>query len=95
MDIKYDFSGQTAIVTGGSRGIGKAITTQLVKSGARVWTWDIAPIDFEGSRSLMVDVTEKDQIEEAISQILRDSPHIDILVNNAGCLGSYQSFEKF
>jgi NAD(P)-dependent dehydrogenase (short-subunit alcohol dehydrogenase family) len=40
MNIKYDFSGQTAIVTGGARGIGRAIAAEFVRFGAQVWTWD-------------------------------------------------------
>jgi NAD(P)-dependent dehydrogenase (short-subunit alcohol dehydrogenase family) len=42
IDIQYDFSGHIAIVTGGARGIGRAVATQLVRFGARVWIWDIA-----------------------------------------------------
>jgi NADP-dependent 3-hydroxy acid dehydrogenase YdfG len=34
MSVSYDFSGQTAIVTGGARGIGRAVATQFVRSGA-------------------------------------------------------------
>ena len=52
MAVSYDFTGQTAIVTGGARGIGRAVAAQLALSGARVWIWDIDPIDLEGARNM-------------------------------------------
>jgi len=64
MNIQYDFSGQTAIVTGGARGIGRAIAAQFVRFGAQVWTWDIDPVELDGAQSLRVDVTKADEIEE-------------------------------
>ena len=67
MDPKFDFSGQTAIVTGGARGIGRAIATQFVRSGAGVWIWDIHPVELDGAQSLRVDVTKPDQIERALA----------------------------
>jgi hypothetical protein len=70
MEPKFDFSGQTAIVTGGARGIGRAIATQLVRSGADVWIWDIHPVELNGAQSLSVDVTKPDQIERALVPIL-------------------------
>ena len=36
-----DLSGQTAVVTGGAQGIGFAVATRLVRSGARVNLWDV------------------------------------------------------
>lgn len=95
MSVSYDFSGQTAIVTGGARGIGRAIATQFVRSGAHVWIWDVDPIELEGVQSLKVDVTNADQIAKAIAHVLGQSSRIDILVNDAGYLGTYQPFEQF
>ena len=95
MNIQYDFSGQTAIVTGGARGIGRAIAAQFVRSGAQVWTWDLDPIELEGAQSLKVDVTKADEIAKALGQTSKQSPRVDILVNNAGYLGRYQPFDQF
>src|ERR1700730_16762142 len=94
MDPKFDFSGQTVIVTGGARGIGRAIATQFVRSGAEVWIWDIHPVELDGAQSLSVDVTKPDQIERALAPIVSQSRRIDILVNNAGYLGSYRPFDE-
>src|SRR6266403_4851889 len=95
MNIQYDFSGQTAIVTGGARGIGRAIAAQLVRFGAQVWAWDVDPVELDGAQSLRVDVTKADEIARALGQTTRQSPRVDILVNNAGYLGRYQPFEQF
>jgi NAD(P)-dependent dehydrogenase (short-subunit alcohol dehydrogenase family) len=91
---KIRFSGQTAVVTGGARGIGRAIATHLVRSGAEVWIWDIHPVELNGAQSLSVDVTKPDQIERALAPIVSQSTRIDILVNNAGYLGSYLPFDE-
>jgi 3-oxoacyl-[acyl-carrier protein] reductase len=95
MDIQYDFSGQTAIVTGGARGIGRAIASQFVRFGGQVWTWDVDPIELDGAQSLRVDVTKADENAGALGQMSRKTPRVDILVNNAGYLGRYQPFEEF
>jgi 3-oxoacyl-[acyl-carrier protein] reductase len=95
MDIQYNFSGQTAIVTGGARGIGRAVAAQFVRFGAQVWIWDIDPVELDRAHSLTVDVTKVDEIAKALTQMTKQSSRIDILVNNAGYLGRYQPFEQF
>src|SRR5262249_6256680 len=95
MSVSFDFTGQTAIVTGGARGIGRAIAAHFVRSGAQVWIWDVDPIKLDGAQSLKVDVTSADQIAKALAHVVSESPRIDILVNNAGYLGTYQPFEQF
>ena len=94
MDIQYDFSRQTTIVTGGGRGIGRAVAARFVQSGAHVWIWDIEPAELDGAQSMTVDVTKADQIAKALAHIVSQSSCIDILVNNAGYLGRYQPFEQ-
>jgi 3-oxoacyl-[acyl-carrier protein] reductase len=93
MGVRYDFSNQTAIVTGGARGIGRAIASLLAESGADVWIWDIAPVELGGTHSVTVDVTKRNEIANALA--LLDGKAIDILVNDAGYLGSYLPFEQF
>jgi NAD(P)-dependent dehydrogenase (short-subunit alcohol dehydrogenase family) len=93
MSVTYDFAGRTAIVTGGARGIGRAIAGQLALSGADVWIWDIDPVELPGTRSVAVDVTKRDDITQALA--IMEWRDIDILVNDAGWLGSYKRFEEF
>jgi NAD(P)-dependent dehydrogenase (short-subunit alcohol dehydrogenase family) len=94
-NIHYDFAGQTVVVTGGARGIGRAISAQFVRFGAQVWIWDIDPVELDGAHSLTVDVMKGDQIAKALAHIVSQSSRIDMLVNNAGYLGSYLPFEQF
>ncbi|WP_457155046.1 SDR family NAD(P)-dependent oxidoreductase [Mesorhizobium sp. P5_C1] len=95
MAVTYDFAGKTAIVTGGSRGIGRAVATQLAGSGADVWVWDADPVPTAGIHSQTVDATKAGDIREALADIVARAGRIDILVNNAGYLGPYLGFEAF
>src|SRR5213080_5565137 len=85
------FSGKTAIVTGGSRGIGRAIVQALARTGARVvFTYlenKSAADEITNNDTivgLQVDVTRFDQAKEFVKQVKERFGHIDILVNNAG-----------
>jgi NAD(P)-dependent dehydrogenase (short-subunit alcohol dehydrogenase family) len=95
MTVAYDLSSKTAVVTGGAKGIGRAIAECLARSGARVWVWDISACALDGISSLVVDVTDVDQIATAVGQTLNHNSEIDVLVNDAGYLGGYQPFERF
>jgi 3-oxoacyl-[acyl-carrier protein] reductase len=91
-----DLSGRTALVTGGSRGIGKAIAGRLAGQGADVAfsyrgneaaaAATIAEIEALGRRGLAVqaDVTDPDAAESLVKSVLEAFGKIDILVNNAG-----------
>jgi 2-dehydro-3-deoxy-L-rhamnonate dehydrogenase (NAD+) len=93
MPVSYDLSGKAAVVTGGSRGIGRAVAQRLRQSGARVWVLDIAPLEQDGIVSLTADVTKTDQVTAAVVHILARARRLDILVTCAGLLGGYRPFE--
>lgn len=73
---------RVALVTGATRGIGKAIADCLAENGATVYGADLGLT--EAPHSLVMDVTNPAQIAEALAQIEREQGHLDILVNNAG-----------
>jgi NAD(P)-dependent dehydrogenase (short-subunit alcohol dehydrogenase family) len=87
--------GKAALVTGGARGIGRAIAERLVAEGARVAIVDLQSSDAaavadrldEGCRRAMAvaaDVTEPDDVARAVSAVVARFGRLDILVNNAG-----------
>lgn len=88
--------GKTALVTGGSRGIGKAIAVTFAKHGANVafsdLNYDDAAKDLEKELSGMgvkakayaSDASNFEQSETLIDQVLADFGQIDALINNAG-----------
>ena len=89
-------SGKVALVTGASRGIGKAIAISLGKLGAEVIVnysasdasaeEVVKSINEKGGSSykLKFDVSDEESVNKAVNQIIRDSGKIDILINNAG-----------
>ena len=84
-------SGQTAIVTGGARGIGAAIARRLTDDGCQVVVWDIVDVSpVEGWRPAMaqrVDVSDFEAIEHAFATVLHEFGGVEIFVNNAGING--------
>jgi NAD(P)-dependent dehydrogenase (short-subunit alcohol dehydrogenase family) len=93
MNISYDFSGRTAIVTGGSRGIGRRTAERLREAGARVWVWDIEPRPIDGVSSCIVDVRKRSDIDAAFREIEDASVDVDILINCVGLLGGFRRFD--
>jgi len=82
-------AGQTALVTGSSRGLGAEIARQLADHGATVYASARDPSDVDGDslRRLELDVTDESRIERAIARLDREVGTLDVLVNNAGIRG--------
>jgi 3-oxoacyl-[acyl-carrier protein] reductase len=95
---KIDLQDRHAIVTGGARGIGFAIATRLLQSGASVSLWDVdgdalvqaaAKLTALGPvHTATVNVTNADSVEVAATATAGAFGELDILVNNAGVAGT-------
>jgi 2-dehydro-3-deoxy-L-rhamnonate dehydrogenase (NAD+) len=88
------FEGKSAIVTGGARGIGRAIVTRLASEGAKVLIADIdeaaataAAGEIAGATAYKLDVTSNDSWQGAVQKAVAEWGKVDILVNNAGIAG--------
>jgi 3-oxoacyl-[acyl-carrier protein] reductase len=87
--------GKTALVTGAARGIGLAISTRLVREGARVALVDLDRAGVEAAAkpfggqalALAADVTKTDDVERAVRTVTERWGRLDIAVNNAGITG--------
>ena len=94
----FDLTGKVAIVTGGSKGLGKAMALGLADAGADVVVVSRTLKDLEvvakeiegkGRKSLPVpaDVSKKTDIERMVKEAIEKFGKVDILVNNTGISG--------
>jgi NAD(P)-dependent dehydrogenase (short-subunit alcohol dehydrogenase family) len=91
----FSLSGQVSVVTGGNRGIGRALATALAEAGSDVvllvrgregTATAIAELEALGVSALAVtaDVTEPRQVQRAVDEVLSRLGQVDVLINNAG-----------
>jgi 3-oxoacyl-[acyl-carrier protein] reductase len=87
------FDGQVALVTGASRGIGRAIATELAARGVTVIgtaTSDAGAqaitqaLESSGGRGIVLDVTDAAGVESAVESIVKQHGALQVVVNNAG-----------
>lgn len=94
----FSLKEKVAIITGGAKGIGKAVAEIFHKAGAKIIIWDL---DEEGQKTAdslngkfyKVNTSDRNALEETTKQVISDFGRIDILVNNAGILRD-SSFAK-
>ncbi|MEU6122379.1 SDR family oxidoreductase [Streptomyces sp. NPDC047123] len=85
MTVAQDFTGLTALVTGGASGIGRATAELLAERGARVAVLDLDPSDVdEPLHAYTADVTDDASVRTAVAAATADLGGLDVLVNNAG-----------
>ncbi len=90
------FAGRTALVTGGSRGIGRAVCRMLAAEGARVAvnyqrhaaaaeeTLRLIASTAERAMAVQADVSNEDDVRRMVETVRRELGPVDLLVNNAG-----------
>jgi len=92
--MAFSLEGRVALITGGSRGIGRETALSFARAGADVVVADIIPATEStaaevrelGRRSLAVhvDVTDSSQVHDAVEKAVKELGKVDILVNSAG-----------
>lgn len=82
MDVKE----KVAVVTGGSKGIGKAVCEELIERGAVVYSLARHESTVDNIKNKIVDITDREACKRVINEIRKEEGTIDILVNNAGIM---------
>lgn len=100
----YDFSNQTAVITGGGNGIGAAVVKKLAASGAKVCIWDMNPDECEAEinslpaktcQIIQTDVSDYNSVSAALAQTKAVFGPVDVLVNSAGIAGPTHSLADY
>jgi 3-oxoacyl-[acyl-carrier protein] reductase len=96
-----DLTGKKALVTGASRGIGRAVAGRFIAAGAEVWgigTREPADLGERIEKAagklhwVSTDLGKLDEVEKLIDGLVKDSGGFDVLVNNAGITRDNLSF---
>jgi 3-oxoacyl-[acyl-carrier protein] reductase len=91
-NLRFDFHGRSAVVTGSARGIGKEVARLLADSGAATYLIDPDADEVDrtadeiGATAIVGDVGSTTDVTAAVEQLVRETGRLDVVVNNAGIL---------
>src|SRR5580698_1641019 len=92
----FDLSGRVALITGGNKGLGKAMATGLAQAGADVFIASRNESELKASLAeilqgtgrkggyCVADMTKRDDVERLAKTALERMGRVDVLINNAG-----------
>lgn len=88
--------GKTALITGISKGIGKALAELLLEAGAKVVGWGMTAPDYHNLNLSFIhcDVSNENEVQKAWAETEKQGHEIDFLINNAG-FGYFAPLEQF
>ena len=99
-----DFTGRVVLITGASRGIGRAVAQGFAKRGARVAVHfrqnrraaeaTLASLDGNGHLCVKADAAHSDDSKKMVEEVLGQMGRIDVLVNNAGIYEEHRMVES-
>jgi 3-oxoacyl-[acyl-carrier protein] reductase len=91
-NLSLDFQNKSVVVTGAARGIGLEVARAFQGWGANVYVVDFDEQALQeagqdaGVKTIQADVTNSEQVNAAVEQVVAETGSIDVLVNNAGIL---------
>ncbi len=93
MTVTFDFTGRTVLVTGGARGIGRALSEFFAEAGATLAVADVdaaalaeVTTDLRGAIPLEIDVSDPESVDAGVGDVVDRTGRLDVVVNNAGIL---------
>lgn len=85
MALSLDLTGKVVLVTGGTRGIGRGITSAFLQAGAHVVTCSRSEVEpVLGSTHHVCDVRDPEAVTALVDAVVAEHGSLDVLVNNAG-----------
>ncbi len=85
MALSLDLTGKVVLVTGGTRGIGRGITSAFLSAGASVVTCSRSEVEpVPGSTHRVCDVRDAEAVTALVDEVVAEHGRLDVLVNNAG-----------